>query len=304
MARTQVKSNNILDGGITIDDLCTNISGKSVITKLALRSDSNMQGLSCTGADSGTGVVSIGVSANPTFASVAIGEYPALSEVIFSAVTQGNILKCGVDNSLSASAMFELPEPIYSFQIGIGTQQPDYHWHLFTTDSFSGVCIQNINMDQAGFSTLMLDTSAGCLYSYFFDEFYGSSLLRHLPACGVIESTGINGLNINTSNPYGDAAIRFFVMGDNLLLRMNLTSVSIWRKLEIYANGYSPIYVNNQLLCVNVNADLLDGLHSHDFIKWRGASETEPSNPADGDMYYDPTQKAAFLFLGDGWCPL
>lgn len=60
MARTQTKTDQIADGGVTRDDLNTADSGKAVVRKIVQGSGIT---ISSTGADSGTGDVTINSSA-------------------------------------------------------------------------------------------------------------------------------------------------------------------------------------------------------------------------------------------------
>jgi len=60
MARTQVRSRQILDGGVKKDDLNVNTPGQAVITKVS--TNQGLQLLSSTGIDTGTGDVTIGLS--------------------------------------------------------------------------------------------------------------------------------------------------------------------------------------------------------------------------------------------------
>lgn len=126
MARTRIRSKDILDGGVKREDINTTISGRAVITKLIA---GHGIGLTSTGVDSGTGDVTVTLSQGTTNTIPQFGAHLGLVDSIITQVSG----KIGINHSGTPQEMLTISQPAASGMLGIRfnlTGPGSWNWTL------------------------------------------------------------------------------------------------------------------------------------------------------------------------------
>lgn len=126
MARTRIRSKDILDGGVKREDINTTISGRAIITKLIA---GHGIGLTSTGVDSGTGDVTVTLSQGTTNTIPQFGAHLGLVDSIITQVSG----KIGINHSGTPQEMLTISQPAASGMLGIRfnlTGAGSWNWTL------------------------------------------------------------------------------------------------------------------------------------------------------------------------------
>ncbi|MHC1736894.1 MAG: hypothetical protein AB9882_02650 [Ignavibacteriaceae bacterium] len=332
-AQTQIRENQIKDNAITRDKLNSDTTGRSVIKKVITM---NPILNTYTGADSGTGDVTISFDSdyipyyllygqhdddrmdslrtfiidttslsNRIVNRLSLDSIPATNNYIPKISTTKKLVNSLIfDNGTNAGIGTILPrskftitgDPTNTSQpTGIYDASGDLHTGLFINGNGNalnekyGIQLGNyVGYGFAGMYSIMTSSGGVTVGDLTFDLRAGASDLT-LTERMRITSTGQ--VYFGTTSGGSKVSVSGGVVTDSIFI-------------STIAGTSPPLIVTSDKQVTNLNADRLDSLHSTDFCRWLGASDNAPTASRNGDIYYDNTLTAIYIYYNSVWFKL